>query len=64
MYNTSMDRYDERFCRKCVSSSESIKYQIPPHSVRTDAKFCPDCGAIMSNVPRKSMNDMPHVSET
>jgi len=59
-----MDRYDERFCRKCGSSSESQKYQIPPHAVRTDAKFCHDCGAIMSNAPRKSTNDMPDVSET
>jgi ribosomal protein S27AE len=60
MYNTSMDRYDERFCGKCGSSSESLKYQIPPHSVRTNAKFCPDCGAIMPNAPRKSMNERAH----
>ena len=63
VYNTSMDRYDEQLCRTCGSSSESLSYQIPPHSVRTSAKFCPDCGAIMPNAPRKSTNDIPHVSE-
>ena len=48
-----MDRYDEQICRKCGSSSESIKYQIPPHSVKTDTKLCPDCGALMSNSSKK-----------
>jgi len=54
-----MDRYDERFCRKCGSSSESLKYQIPPHSAKTGTKFCPDCGAIKPNAPRKSTKDIP-----
>ena len=54
MYNTNMDKYDEQFCRSCGSSSESLKYQIPPHSVRTDVIFCPECGAIMSKPTRKS----------
>ena len=63
MYNRSMDKYDERPCQTCGSSSQSIKYQIPPHSVKTGAKFCPDCGAVMSNSPRKSKNDIPKITE-
>ena len=55
-----MDRYEERFCGTCGSSSESLKYQIPPHSVKTSTKFCPDCGAIISNDPRKYTKAMPH----
>ncbi len=51
VYNTSMDRYDEQLCRTCGSSSESLRYKIPPHSVKTSAKFCPDCGVIMPNAP-------------
>ena len=47
----SLDR-DEQFCRTCGSSSESPKYEIPPHSVKTDTKFCPDCGGIMSEVDK------------
>jgi ribosomal protein S27AE len=46
-----MDR-DERFCKTCGSSSESLKYQIPPHSVKTDTKFCPDCDTIMSEADK------------
>ena len=51
-----MDR-DERFCRTCGSSSESLKYEIPPHSVKTDTKFCPDCGAIMSGADKPDIMD-------
>ncbi len=56
VYNTSMDRYDEQLCKTCGSSSESLRYQTPPHSVKTSAKFCPDCGAIM---PNATINESP-----
>ena len=62
MYNSAMDKYDEQLCRKCGSSSESVRYQIPPHSVRTSAKVCPDCGAIISKPKKKSKNDTPPVT--
>ena len=52
-----MDR-DEQFCRTCGSPSDSLKYQIPPHSVKTDTKFCPDCGGIMTKDKPDIMSEL------
>jgi hypothetical protein len=53
-----MNKDNVQFCLQCGASAESLKYQMPPHSAQSDAKFCKECGAIIGKADRKTTSYM------